>query len=899
MKNHCVHEVQRVWLVLLWAVLLSQTVWAQSVPDAQWARVGRTLAITADGNIATGDGGIVVKYGLNGDKLLESGLLAGTSYIGGKIQGCSSCVPNVNGYAPIGSIRYLSPTADGGVLLIGNEFSTNFTISARLNANFSRAQSGGGTGDYVVDTPDRGFVSVSNIREYNTVTYTYTERKVAVVSRSSPQSSWSTTLSFPTPIPATPDVSLTRANVIISTPDGGYLVAGYFNSTGNESPDVGWVAKLDGQGNVSWRKLLSGLPLSNSFNGPPSASIIQMRNVTDATLAADGNGYALVGTAIGPSSRGVGPTKGAILELNADGSFKRGRSTEEPPTDSFITHYTDNGGKKYYAVGNSSLQNGTDPQILLIDPANLPLSDPALFKIAAKRTFEGPGDGPLTDIATAGDGGLVFVTANNQLVKLVPERLSLYQPTYDCASGAITFNTIGGDGSPVTYNAPGVIRSSATSNTGTVEPGLRNDPKIIPITATQNGVSTTYNFDLRATCGPPVPKPPLYYTLPDLTFVAGQEIAFEFGSYFFDPTLNVPNYYSDWLFNVEGLPEGLRLELRTPYNRVPYVPILGAPTTPGVYTVSVTASTSGFRNDPIRTTFRMTILPNGQPPVDPPNPPIPPVDGTLALTQPTYDCQTGAIVFNTTGSNGSTITYSAPGISRASATSNSGTVEPGLRGDPKPITITATQNGQTASYTFDFAAFCNGTQPPVNPPMPPTGGALTLLAPTYDCGSGSFTFRTSGGNGSAIEYMAIGITGWTTNPNQFVDRDSRTANDVKPFTLMARQNGVTVSYVWDLKAACGRSQARLGTGEPGTQLSVLVLGNPVENKSAMVEIRGAVNQVVQVNLVDLQGRVLHQHTINQAGSAERVSVPIGDSRGILLLTVSTATQRQRVKLLKL
>ena len=885
MKNHCVHEVQRVWLVLLWAVLLSQTAWAQLVPDAQWARVGRTLAITADGNIATGDGGIVVKYGLNGDKLLESGLLAGTSYIGGKIQGCPSCVPNVNGYAPIGSIRYLSSTADGGVLLIGNEFSTGFTISARLNVNFSRAQSGGGTGDYVVDTPDRGVVSVSNIREYNTVTYTYTERKVAVVSRSSPQSSWSTTLSFSASNPATPDVSLTRANVLINTPDGGFLVAGYFNSSGNESPDVGWVAKLDGQGNVSWRKLLSGLPLSNSFNGPPSASIIQMRNVTDATLAADGNGYALVGTAIGPSSRGVGPTKGAILELNADGSFKRARSTEEPPTDSFITHYTDKGGKKYYAVGNSSLQNGTDPQILLIDPATLPLSDPALFTIAAKRTFEGPGDGPLTDIATAGDGGLVFVTANNQLVKLVPEKLNLYQPTYDCASGAITFNTLGGDGSPITYSAPGISRASATSNSGTVEPGLRNDPKDILITAMQNGVSTTYNFDLRATCGPPAPKSPLYYTLPDLTFVAGQEISFEFGSYFLDPTASVPNYSSDWLFTVEGLPEGLRLELRTPYNRVPYVPILGAPTTPGVYTVSVTASTSAFRNDPIRTTFQITILPNGQPPVNPP----------LTLTQPTYDCQTGAIRFNTTGSDGSPITYSAPGISRASATSNSGTVEQGLRGDPKPILIMATQSGQTVSYSFDFGAFCNGTQPPVTPPP---GDALALLAPTYDCQSGAITFRTSGGNGSAIEYAAAGITGWTSNPNQFVDRDSRTANDVRPFTLMARQNGVTVSYVWDLRVACGQSQARLGTGEPGTQLSVLVLGNPVENKFAMVEIRGVANQMVQVDLIDLQGRVLHQHTINRAGSAERVSIPIGDSRGILLLTVSTATQRQRVKLLK-
>ena len=503
MKNHCVHGTQWVWLVLIWASLLSQITWAQSVPDAQWARVGSTLAVTADGNIASGDGGIVSKYGLNGDKLLQSGLLAGTSYIGGKIQGCPSCVPNVNGYAPIASIRFLAPTADGGVLLLGNEYGTGYNVSARLYANFSRAGSGGGSVDYVTDTPDRGVVSVSNTREYNNATYTYTERKVVVVSRSSPQLSWSKTLFFSAPNPATPDVSLTQANVIISTPDGGFLVAGHFNSSGNNTPESGWVAKLDGQGNIAWQKLLTGLPRTSSFNGPTPGEIYAMSTVTDAMVSADGAGYALVGTGLLPGSVGGPPPATALLEIDQNGDFRRGRgkAIDAQATPAFITPYTNRSGQKYYAVGNSSLQNGTDPQILLVDPVMLPQGNSDVFTVAAKRTFEGPGDGPLTNIATAGDGGLVFVTANNQVVKLVPEKLNLYQPTYDCASGAISFNTLGGDGSPITYNAPGIERSSVTSNTGTVELGLRNDPKDILITATQNGVTTTYNFDLRAACG--------------------------------------------------------------------------------------------------------------------------------------------------------------------------------------------------------------------------------------------------------------------------------------------------------------------------------------------------------------------------------------------------------------
>jgi hypothetical protein len=425
---------------------------------------------------------------------------------------------------------------------------------------------------------------------------------------------------------------------------------------------------------------------------------------------------------------------------------------------------------------------------------------------------------------------------------------------------------------------------------------------VILITATQNGVNSTYNFDLRTACGQPIPVMPLYYGIPDLTFTVGQDVLFEFGDYFFDPTpRETPNYFPDWQFNVEGLPEGLALQVRTPYP-APYAPILGKPTKAGIYTVNATVSTGAFRNNPIRATFRITILPNGQTseppqPPQPPTPPQPPVGGALALTQPSYNCQTGAITFNTTGGDGSSITYSAPGISRPSLTSNTGTVEQGLRNDPKPITISATQNGQTVSYTFNFGAYCANPQPPVDPqpPTPPTGSALTLLAPTYDCGSGVITFRTSGGNGSVIEYAAAGITGWSTNPNQFVDRDSRTANDVQPFTLMARQSGVTVTYVWNLKAACGR--ARVGAGEEmAGKLTLSVLGNPVSD-AATVEIRGAAGQPLVLRLVDMSGKLLEQRVVEQPQESERQRFELSRP-GLLLLRASSGSQRETVKILK-
>lgn len=79
-------------------------------------------------------------------------------------------------------------------------------------------------------------------------------------------------------------------------------------------------------------------------------------------------------------------------------------------------------------------------------------------------------------------------------------------------------------------------------------------------------------------------------------------------------------------------------------------------------------------------------------------------------------------------------------------------------------------------------------------------GPLQLLAPTYDCASGSITFNTQGGDGSLIEYFAIGITPWSLNPQHTVEAELR--EDPKKVELLARQSGQTVSYRFDLPAFC-------------------------------------------------------------------------------------------------
>jgi hypothetical protein len=126
----------------------------------------------------------------------------------------------------------------------------------------------------------------------------------------------------------------------------------------------------------------------------------------------------------------------------------------------------------------------------------------------------------------------------------------------------------------------------------------------------------------------------------------------------------------------------------------------------------------------------------------------------------------------------------------------------------------------------------------------------------------------------------------------------RVYTDNPSLTLTAQQGSSTASYVYNWLAMCN-SPVREGTGETSTGLQVKLLGNPVEGKSVEVEVRGVAGQAVQLNLVDLQGKVLHQQRLEEAGSLERVSVPVGTGKGTLLLQVNTATQRQQVKLLKL
>ena len=428
-------------------------------PRPQWARVGSTLAITTDGNIVTSAAllgtGIPLttpvglkKYDLQGNLVWQTGPLAGVSYIAGKIPNPSFC-PCVGGYAVIDRIGQISPASDGGIRLLGNEWGGGQVLTG-VDATGRQTGSSSGGGSNFLATPDGGSLYTSSY--FDNLGFGLSREGVVVEKTGNP--SWTTRVAYPDGSDA---YAITRAHVAISTPDGGYLLAGqYLNS--RSATRASWVAKLDGQGNKSWQTIIL-------IPSPGPGDVSRVDDSWDAIVSADGTGYALVGQ--GSTSPNTSAT--VLVEIDFSGKVKTGRvkAIDGPlVNEAYITIYTGGNGKKYYAVGTTSEQDRRDPQILLVDSGPL--------TTVAKRIFPGPGASSLIDIATAGDGSLVYVTNNNQLVKLQPEAitpnppiggsLALIAPTYNCATGAFTFNTSGGNGSPIEYQAPGITGWTTNPN---------------------------------------------------------------------------------------------------------------------------------------------------------------------------------------------------------------------------------------------------------------------------------------------------------------------------------------------------------------------------------------------------------------------------------------------------
>ncbi|KAB7730985.1 T9SS type A sorting domain-containing protein [Rudanella paleaurantiibacter] len=498
----------------------------------------------------------------------------------------------------------------------------------------------------------------------------------------------------------------------------------------------------------------------------------------------------------------------------------------------------------------------------------------------------------------------------------IGQPFALVAPTYNCQTGLIQFNTVGGDGSPITYAAIG-ITSPTSSCTDLVDTQVAEDirngrPNVQPFTifATQNGVTVSYTWNALAACAggstgntaPFVVNP-----VTPQTAVVGSAFSLNVGSVFSDA--QTP---TQLVLSAGNLPAGLSLAGTT---------ISGTPSASGVSTVTLIATDPG--NLATSTSFQITVSAATSGTTT-----TPPSGSALTLLTPTYDCATGAITFNTAGGDGTTITYSAVGVQRSSATNNTGVVEAGLRADPKPLNITATQSGVTVSITFDFGAFCanpgSGTTPPGSGTTTPGSGTTTPGTATcgssastigqtlqitgvtdVNCQTGTFRILTSGGDGSAINYQnIIGLS--NTDPNncvRMVDNPEQlraintATSDISPFQLRVTQGATTSNtFTFNFKGFC-TGTARIAN-EGAADLNVTVLGNPTAQDFVEIEVRGAGNQPVQFAVLSIGGRLVHQVSAQSSQPVIRQRVELGSTPGIYLLQLSTPTQSKTVKIVK-
>lgn len=260
---------------------------------------------------------------------------------------------------------------------------------------------------------------------------------------------------------------------------------------------------------------------------------------------------------------------------------------------------------------------------------------------------------------------------------------------------------------------------------------------------------------------------------------------------------------------------------------------------------------------------------------------------SLSMAQPGYDCATGRITYNPVGGDGSAITFVAPGIASSGPTSLTGMLEAGLRADPKPVVITATQSGRSVSVTFDPVAFCAGQN---------AGSDLALLTPGYDCATGAISFVTVGGDGSPITFVAPGIRRSSVTATSGVIEAGLLA-DPRPLVIQAAQGGRTVSVTFDFAAFCV-SRARKAAAEAEAAFTVTAQGNPTLADQVSVRISGAEGQPLRLLVRDIQGRLVSESVVERAGAVERQTVDLGRVPGLYLLQVNTPTMTRTVKVLR-
>lgn len=171
-------------------------------------------------------------------------------------------------------------------------------------------------------------------------------------------------------------------------------------------------------------------------------------------------------------------------------------------------------------------------------------------------------------------------------------------------------------------------------------------------------------------------------------------------------------------------------------------------------------------------------------------------------------------------------------------------------------------------------------------------GADTYLELSFGAALGNLPALSNSGN----LYYRIGKSGGGVGFDQSNDYSYQPAGILTAAPRLTLYVGNTL--VWGTEPSASTS-ARLSAESPAATLHVSVLNNPLRDGEVTLEVRGAERQPLELQVFDLQGRLVAKQQVSEAGVVERHSLSVGSqAAGELLLRVSTPTQNQTVRLLK-
>ncbi len=340
-----------------------------------------------------------------------------------------------------------------------------------------------------------------------------------------------------------------------------------------------------------------------------------------------------------------------------------------------------------------------------------------------------------------------------------PFEFSIPPSTFEDPDGSITKVEVTSGLPALGLSANGVTISGTPNGTGTITVTVRAiDNKNSPVT-------TQFQITVQ---GPNANQAPVVsQPIQDRTALVGLDYSFRIPDETFkDPDGRIVSV------NVSDLPGGLSYNAET-------LTISGKPTNEGVSTITLKATDD--KGTSVSTSFKLTITKqddvNKAPVV---SRTIPAQTATVGqsfsytIPNETFTDPDGQITSLEVSGLTNGFTYEADSRTIKGTPVTAGTVT---------VKVKANDN-KGASVTTEFRLTINNGS---------STSQLVILEPTMDCTTGEIKFRTSGGDGTAVEFRAAGITEWTGNSTFTVAPWLRNGSTLD---IQARQSGKEVKFTY-------------------------------------------------------------------------------------------------------